>query len=170
MTLNFLLEVHLAVGLQGDSMKTNYNFCKIFLLIGAISLTNATRGFGQAKDTGGVTINKDAIVMHSGTKLSKDDEKALNDVLKKHDKKLFRVDKIKKGKLTKSIGELKIDAQTESQLAKGTMMGNTVYDVAFSPGPNGRIVIPVQTTVTQKADAQKLIQEVKPILEKYSKP
>ena len=46
-TLNFLLEVHLAVGLQGDSMKTNYNFCKIFLLIGAISLTNATRGFGQ---------------------------------------------------------------------------------------------------------------------------
>jgi hypothetical protein len=148
-------------------MKIYYPIGNIILLISAIFFTNARSAFAADQGTGGVTVKEDAIVMHSGTKLSKDDEKALNDVLKKYDKKLYRVDEIKNGKLTKSIGELKIDAQMESELAKARAMGNSDFDVVFSPGPYARV--PENRTFTQKEDAKKLIQELKPILEKYSK-
>ncbi len=144
-------------------MKTYYNFCKIFLLISAISLINATRGFAEEKDTGGVTIKKDATIMHPGTKLSKDDEKALNDVLKKYDKKLYLVEKFQEGKLKKSVGELKIDTQLESEVAKAKMMGITDSTVNFVPGGS-------RYGSLRKEDVKKLVQELKPILEKYSKP
>ena len=145
-----------------------YPICNIIFLISALILS-ARSGFAADQGTGDVTIKEDAIVIHSGTKLSKDDEKALNDVLKKYDKKLYRVDKTKKGKLTKSIGELKIDTQMESELTKARTAGNSDYVVVFSPGPVNPH-IPIKTKFTQKEDAQKLIQELKPVLEKYSKP
>ena len=149
-------------------MKRHHNLVKIFLLIGALSLPNVTPGFAQDKGMGGVTIKKDAIIMHAGTKLSKQDEKALNDVLKKYDKKLYLVGKFEKGELKKTSGELKINTKLQSELAKAKMTGSTDSTVGFYPA--GAVAVSENRTFTQKEDAQKLIQELKPILQKYSKP
>jgi hypothetical protein len=148
-------------------MKTHCNLVKIFLLISTISLSHASLGFAEDKTTGGVTIKKEAITVHAGTKLSKDDEKALNDVLKKYDKKLYLVQEFQKGRLTKSMGELKVNDKLESELAKAKMVGSTDSTVVFSP--SGCRVVPESRTFTQKEDAKKLVQELKPILAKYSK-
>jgi hypothetical protein len=149
-------------------MKNYHPLRKIILVISAISVANASPGFAADQPTGGVTIKKDAITIHPGTKLSQEDEKALNNILRTYNKKLYRVDKIEKGKPNKSIGELKIDTQKESELAKAKMDGITVSDVVFSPGQYA--AVQKSRTFSEKQDAKRLIQEVKPILQKYSKP
>jgi hypothetical protein len=143
-------------------MKTHLHLGKIVSLISAISLSIANRGFAEDKGTGGVTITKNDIIMHAGTKLSKDDEKALNDVLKKYDKTLYRVEKLQNGKLKKSIGELKIEGQVASELDKAKITGSTDSTVTFVTGSNPSVQ-------AVRPDAQRLIQELKPIVEKYSK-
>jgi endonuclease IV len=143
-------------------MKTHDPLRKIFLIVIATFFIAAVHGCGPKKETGGVTIQTDEIIVHAGTKLSEDDEKALNDVLKNYDKKLYLVEKFQEGKLTKRVGELKIDTQLESEVAKAKAMGITDSTVNFVPG-GGRY------GSLRKEDVEKLVQELKPILEKYSK-
>jgi len=146
--------------IRGD-MKTHDPLRKIFLIVIATFFIVAVHGCGPKKKTG-VTIETDEIIMPAGTKLSEDDEKALNDVLQKYDKKLYLVEKFQEGKLMKSVGELKIDTQLESEVTKAKAMGITDSTVNFVPG-GGR------WGSLRKEDAEKLVQELKPILEKYSK-
>ena len=95
--------------------------------------------------------------MHAGTKLSKDDEKALNDVLKKyHSKKLYLVQEFQKGRLTKSMGELKVNDKLESELAKAKMVGSTDSTV-YSPPPVAEWS-PRAGHSLKKEDAKKLVQ------------
>jgi hypothetical protein len=141
----------------------NYYFARIVFVILAITFANLNHGFGEDKATGGVTIEKNRIIIHAGTKISKADEKKLNDVLKKYDKKLYQVAKFQNGKLTKSVGELKIDDQVISELCEGHTPGSTDYTIKTVTGANTQNLPPW-------GQPQKLIEELKPILEKYRKP
>ena len=78
------------------------------------------------------------------------------------------MDNLQKGKLTRTIGELKIGAQLKSEVEKAKMTGSTDSTVTFVPGPYTSYA--ENRTLTQKEDAKKLMQELRPILQKYSKP
>src|SRR5205809_215332 len=148
-------------------MKPHPNVGNTILLITAALLMQVPFGLAQDKATGRVTITKDTFIIHPGTKLSKTDERALNDVLKKYDKKLYRIERIEHGKLTKSIGEFKIDGQLQSELARARAMDSTDSPVTFNSGSYDKAS--ENLTFTEIENAKKLLREVKPILEKYTR-
>ena len=157
------------------SYPTVYN---IILFITAALLTEMTSGCDRNNATasntsavtpalGGVTITKDLFIIHPGTKLRENDEQALYDVLKKYDKKLYRIEKTEHGKVTKSIGEFRINGKLLSELAS---VGVTVcadstdmcdvgsYDSASE-----------ELTFTETEHAKKLLAEIHPVLDKYTR-
>jgi hypothetical protein len=148
-------------------MKILCNTIQLLVLGIGMAAVLATPGFAQGKD-GGVTMQDNGIVIHPGTKLSKGDEKALNDVLSKYDMKLYRSETYKNGKLTKAVGELKLDKETASQLANAKAAGRTDSAVVFVVGPGTRVVAP--TGKSEDKNAKALIEQLKPILQKYNKP
>src|SRR5882724_1022958 len=102
-------------------MKSYPTVGNIILFITAALLTEVTSGCGRTDapgiyPSGGVTITKDLFIIHPGTKLRETDEEALYAVLKKYDKKLYRIEKREPGKETKSIGEFRIDRKVQSEL------------------------------------------------------
>ncbi len=62
-----------------------------------------------------VVFGKEAIVI-PGTTISKTDQEAMNQILSKYDKSLYRIDTYENGKLTKTQGKLS-DVVTNKQLA-----------------------------------------------------
>jgi hypothetical protein len=148
-------------------MKTLCNAIQLLLLGIGMAAVLAIPGFAQGKD-GGVTIQDKGIVIRPGTKLSKSDEKALNDVLGKYDMKLYRSETYKNGKLTKAVGDLKLDKEMASQVANAKAAGRTDSAVVFVVGPGTRMVPP--TARSEDKNAKALIEQLKPILQKYNKP
>jgi hypothetical protein len=154
-------------------MKTLCNAIRLLALGAGTAAVLPLTGFAQAKQ-GGVTIENQSITIHPGTKLSKADETALNNVLSKYDKKLYRVETYKDGKLVKTVGELKLDKETASEVtnAKGPK-AQVQRDLGLT---DSTIIIAGSTkqvptrSVTTDEKAKALINQLKPILQKYSKP
>lgn len=130
-----------------------------------------------AQDQNGkVTMSDKGIVFHPGTKLSAIDEQALNDVLKKYDKRLYLIEKYKEGKLIEKQGELKngtgphdvfIDKETASEVASAKTAGLTDWTWIFNVGPNDQ-GMPLQNLAKGKEMNKELLKDLTPILEKYS--
>ena len=103
------------------------------------------------------------IEIHPGTTITESDQKALNEVLKKYDTSLYKIETLTDGKVT-SQGKLKdkyIDTTLAAEVKQAKAAGTTVN---------------MQQTVDHKTDApvdeakaKELISALKPILEKYSK-
>jgi hypothetical protein len=111
------------------------------VLIVLASLTALTAiGFAQGK-SGKVEIKDDFIVVHPGTKLSKADAKALNDVLRKYDKSLYKIEVYKDGKVTRTLGtmsDMQIDQKTVADLAQAKSSGQSeraIQLIAPAAGP-----------------------------------
>lgn len=135
------------------------------LVAGGVSILT-TSSLAQEKG-GKVTFEKKGIVLHAGAKLSKSDEKALNDVLKSYDKSLYRIETYKKGKLVNRKGELKdvdVDKKTASEVTNAKAAGVTFDTVVFVEGPNTQML-----AMREKPRSKELIEQLKPILEKYTK-
>ena len=121
-----------------------------------------------------VEITKDTIVIHPGVKLSAADSKAMDDVLKKHSKTLYKVDTVQNGKVTQTQGVLSdaaLTAAAKAEAPKATQPGkaNRTHQV-ICPAPCHQENIPPFSTVFKSTDSaarQNLIQELKPVLEKY---
>jgi len=103
---------------------------------------------GQAGKT---EIKDDFIVVHPGTKLSKADAMALNDVLKQYDKSLYKIKIYKNGKVTKTMGTLNdmyIDQKTVADFNEAKKAGQSeraIQLIAPSAGPQkGAAVNPIQ--------------------------
>jgi hypothetical protein len=118
---------------------------------------------------GKVTIEKDRILMR-GVKISQDDQKALNDILKRYDKSLYKIEVYTGGTVKKTIGNLNevgVSKFTESEKAnwKASGFSDWVGLVGFwsvelaSPTPGAH----------NKSKSDELVKRLKPILEKYSK-
>jgi hypothetical protein len=88
-----------------------------------------------------VEMKEDYIVVHPGTKLSKPDAQALNDVLKKYDKSLYKIEIYKNGKVTKTLGKLNdmyIDQKAVADLTEAKSKGQSeraIQLIAPSAGP-----------------------------------
>ena len=75
-----------------------------------------------------VTIQGDIILLHPGTKLTKPDRQALNQILSTYHKSLFRVETYKDGKVTRTQGQLSealIDKTIAAEAAQAKASGNS---------------------------------------------
>ena len=157
---------------------TVYN---IILFITAALLTEMTSGCDRnnatgsntsavTPATGGVTITKDLFIIRPGTKLRETDEQALYDVLKKYDKKLYRIEKMEHGKVIKSIGEFKIDRKVQSEIASvGATICTDSTDWTDMCDVGSYDRASENLTFTEIENAKKLLAEIHPILEKYTR-
>ena len=124
---------------------------------------------GQEKN-GTVTFEPYGIVIHPGTKISQSDEVKLNAILKKYDDRLYRIATYQNGKLIKKQGRLK-----EKELSDVYITQEIVSEVANANAAGLSAVTWCIDTSDRKAPLRhlekekELIQEVKPILQKYTK-
>ena len=89
----------------------------LICIVGAIGIAFVLVGVGIAQEkTGKVMIGKDRITM-VGPKLSKADEKALNDILKNADTSLYRIETYKDAKVVKTQGTLNEMSMDKATLA-----------------------------------------------------
>src|SRR6266568_5450895 len=121
----------------------------IVLVVFASLMAFTATGLAQGT-SGKVEIKSDFILVHPGTKLSKPDSQALDDVLKQYDKSLYKVETYKNGRVTNSLGTLKdmcIDQTAVAELAQAKMSGQSeraVQMIAPSTGAQeGTAVNPV---------------------------
>jgi len=111
----------------------------------------AATGLAQGKP-GKVEIKNDFIVVHPGTKLSRADAQALNDVLKKYDKALYKIQIYKNGKVTKTLGTLNdmyIDQKAVADLAQAKTSGQSeraIQLIAPAAGPQKGVTANPQRT------------------------
>jgi hypothetical protein len=124
---------------------------------------------GQEKN-GTVTFEPYGIVMHPGTKISKSDEVKLNEILKKYDDRLYRIETYQNGKLIKKQGRLKekelndvyITQEIVSEVANAKAAGLSVKTMCASSSDR-------KAPLRHLEKEKELIQELKPILQKYTK-
>jgi hypothetical protein len=133
----------------------------VLLCVGA-SVILGISAFAQEKD-GQVRIMNARIEIHPGTMISHSDQKALNEVLKKYDTSLYKIETLKNGKVT-SQGKLEdkyIDTRLAAEVKQAKVAGMSVN---MQQAVDHRTDAPAE-----EADAKALIEALKPILQKYSK-
>jgi len=144
-------------------MKTLSSKIQLLLLAGLVPVVFAIPALAQ---DGRVTIQNDGIIIHPGTKLSKGDQKALDDVLSHYSTKLYRLERYKGGKLKKGVGELQLDKKTSSEITKASANGLTDCTVIFI----GATKTMLPRNLGEDKTAKALTEQLKPILQKYNKP
>jgi hypothetical protein len=79
----------------------------VFCVSAAATLaTFPTHCYAEATPHKTVTIENEVILLHPGTRLTKPDQKALNQILARYDKSLYKVETYKKGNVIRTQGEL----------------------------------------------------------------
>jgi hypothetical protein len=120
------------------------------------------------KNTGRVEFS---VKVHPTVNLSPEDEKALNDVLAKFDKSLYRIVVLKDGEIEKdrSTGDLQLSREMTAELADAQKKHLTGLAPEFIPV--GGMIAASPLFNKQKADdAAKLLDAIAPILRKYQLP
>ena len=131
------------------------------------------RHTGKGKHKTKVEITNETIVMHPAVKLSPADAKAVDDILQKNSKTLYKVDTVENGRVTKSQGVLPEASLTAAAKADASNRapghGDKTHQVICEAPCKNQQVPPFSTIFksTDSAAKQRLIQELKPILEKY---
>jgi hypothetical protein len=142
-----------------------------------------------------VTIEAEQILIHPrGPKLSQDDEKAMDGVLQRYNKSLYKIRTYEDGKLVRTRGrlnDLKIDKGLASEVAEAIQNGfsDTVIQISgltchtdhLSPTPQGPVASPPPqssdhlgrlspgfTTHTDHPACDPDLHRIGEILEKYS--
>jgi hypothetical protein len=114
---------------------------------------------------GKVEITQDVIVIHRTVQLKPPDEKAMDAVLNKYDKRLYKIDTIENGTIKRTQGNLSEAIMTEAVKAerKQAPVGLThkSHQTICVPPCNPQFAPPVL------AQKKKLIEELTPILAKY---
>jgi hypothetical protein len=112
---------------DNGGMKTQTGRDRLVLLTIVTTIMFTAAGFAEEKASK-VEIKDNFILVHPGTKLSKADAKALNDVLKTHNKSLYKIETYKDGKVTKTQGTLSdmyLDQTTVADLAQAKSSGQS---------------------------------------------
>jgi hypothetical protein len=108
-------------------MKNRLGTRLLVILTSVTTIIFAAAGFAEEK-AGKVEIKDKFILVHPGTKLSKADAKALNDVLKKYNKSLSKIETYKDGNVTRTQGTLSdmyLDQTTVAELAQAKSSGQS---------------------------------------------
>ncbi len=125
-------------------MKNRADISVVLVVLASLTAFTAT-GLAQGK-SGKVEITNDFIVVHPGTKLSKADAKALDDVLKKFDKSLYKIQVYKDGQVTQTMGtlsDMQIDQKASADLADAKSKGQSERAIqVIAPPQKGMVVNP----------------------------
>lgn len=120
------------------------------------------------------------LVIHPGAKFSKEDEAKVNAVLQKYDKRQYRIEHHKNGKLIsdgklvdqeknkKGLTYVYIDRSIKSDVANAKAAGITDWTWVFEVGKNDQ-GMPLENLAKGKEMNKQLLGELKPILDKYTK-
>jgi hypothetical protein len=141
------------------------------------------------KHAPGVSIHKTSVEVYPGTKISSDDQKALDAVLKNFNKSLYKIRVYDHGKLVKTRGSLadaRIDQTLLAEVSKASPEGVPEFALQFgyynydnvtkayvhpqgvpTPFPSGWTKLPPPPTA-ELLDSERLVSRVAPILRKYS--
>jgi hypothetical protein len=131
-------------------MRSPSGTVRFFVLAGSTALALAVPAFAEEK-AAKVTIEESGIILHPGTKLSRDDQQELNEVLKKYDKSLYKIDIYKNGEKKKSLGQLSdvcLDRAVVAEVAQTTGNSNRTLQIITATNPQrtpDSTVNPVQT-------------------------
>jgi radical SAM superfamily enzyme YgiQ (UPF0313 family) len=175
-------------------MKTPTKAVAGLLVAAGLAALFAPSGFGQVGRGGpdrggaGITFNHNpktgefnGIVLHPGTKLSKEDEEKLDAILKKYDKRLYRIETYENGKVVKTRGtmvneekndkgllDVYIDKSARAEINKSTLAGIS-WDTLSIRNAYVDMGLPLQNLAKGKDMGDELIKELKPVLDKYTK-
>jgi hypothetical protein len=137
--------------------------CNVLAIV--LSLFLPALGYAQGQ-SGKVTVTDHRVEIHPGTKLLAADEKALNDVLARYDKALYRVETYdEKGKRVGAQGTLDPD-HIDKALAAEVANAKRQHALTFTVDQT------VNSPKTQNIPPQvqeKFLKEVKKILKKYER-
>jgi hypothetical protein len=131
-------------------MKNRAGIGVVLVVLASLSALTATEP--PKEKSGKVEMKDDFIVVHPGTKLSRADTQALNDVLKKYDKSLYKIQIYKNGKVTKTLGTLNdmyIDQRAVADLAEAKTSGQSeraIQLIAPAAGPQKGVTANPQRT------------------------
>jgi hypothetical protein len=153
----------------------------IALIVGACTITR--------KHAPGVSIHKTSVEVYPGTKISADDQKALDAVLKNFNKSLYKIGTYDRGRLVKtqgSLADVRINQTLLAEISTASEEGVSYFasqfgdynydDVAHAyvhpqqvptPFPSGWTKLPPPPT-TELRNSERLVSRVAPILQKYS--
>ena len=160
------------------------------VFISAVAAGIAVPALAQ-KEHSGVTMDEAHIVVHPMTKISTEDTKAINNILEKYDKSLYKLAAYKDGKLKKTQGTLSdvnLDQAIASELPAAQAKGESNKTMQFTNPQRGNITNPqtaAAVTNPQRSPsvptnpqrhpsaadekaAKELLERLKPILQKYS--
>jgi hypothetical protein len=125
-----IVEIKQVVGmkiLSGIVTRPRPTFAFLCMIMIAFAQTT-TRSEPATPASHMVTIEKDVILIHPGTKLAKPDQKELNRILARYDKSLYKIETYKKGQVIMTQGELSdmlIDKTIASEAANAKASGGS---------------------------------------------
>jgi len=153
--------------------------CVVFAV--SMSLGVVASAIAQ-KQRARVSIHETFVQIHPGAKISSDDQKALDAVLKNFNKSLYKIRTYDHGKLVRTQGSLedaRIDQKLVAKANKASQEG--ISDVALQIGDYGDPIAYIyQTHIptpnspktiyihSQYLDSKQLATRIAPILQKYS--
>ncbi|MFN2542386.1 MAG: hypothetical protein ABR514_09505 [Chthoniobacterales bacterium] len=127
-------------------------FC---ILVTAIAQV-AIRGEPKPPRTKTVTITDEMIVLHPGTKLSRPDRKALNEILGTYNKSLYKIETYKDGQVTRTLGQLSdalIDKTVAAEAAESKASGNSNHTLQIIAAASSQELLAGTTAVEQPPQA-----------------
>jgi hypothetical protein len=178
---------------EDDSLKTatvmkTHPISVCLALAAIIALIVAACAINQ-KHAPGVSIRKTSVEVYPGTKISADDQKALDAVLKNFNKSLYKIRTYDRGRLVKtrgSLADVRIDQKLLAEISMASKEGVSYYASQFgyynydnvahayvhaqgvpTPFPLEWTKLPPPPT-TELRNSERLVSRVAPILQKYS--
>lgn len=143
-------------------MKTRVSLSLV--LLGAVIWISACASTNKysISTAGNVVFDKGGYVI-PGTEISKEDQAAMTRILNQYDKSIYRIYTYENGKRTKTLGTMS-DVITDKKLE--AEMAANIKKPGFT-SLAGIITNPLNGTNSQFPKKPKLVQSLKPILEKY---
>jgi hypothetical protein len=143
-------------------MKTRVAFSFVLLAAFVWITACATTSKNSGDTTHNAYVDKGGIVL-PGTEVSKEDQASLSRILDRYDKSLYRISTYENGKLAKTQGTMS-DVITDKKLA--SQMAANIKKPGFS-SLAGIITNPLTGVNTQFPKHPKMLDRIKPVLEKY---
>lgn len=163
---NFMLAQRTQLDQNGDAMKTllrtNKYIVAMLGIVGCVVILSCAQHQQGSGSAGKVVITKTGIIIHPTIKLSAMDEQAMNNVLKKYKKSLYRIETLNKGKMVRTEGKANIVAALKPEIARAQSQG--------ADDETGNSVCPASPgcgTNQFTSKDLKLIEDLKAILQKY---
>ena len=131
------------------------------------------------KRVAAVSIHETFVEIHPGTKISSDDQKSLDAVLKQFNKSLYKIRTYDHGKLVKTQGSLEdvripqklvaeVTKASQEGFSDSTLVLGDPIALNWTSGTKGPTPTPSPQSTSVQIEAKRLVKAVTPIVGKYT--